>query len=179
VPFDAELFGHWWFEGPRFLELFIRKAAFDQQDFRLTSPSDYLAAHPTQQTIEPAASSWGEGGYWSVWLNEKTAWIYPHLAAARERMTELARRFVQPAPLEQRALKQAARELLLAQSSDWPFIIRTGTSPGYARQRVTDHLARFTTLYEQLIHSQIEEDFLRQTEAQDNLFPEIEFRYWR
>src|SRR5207302_422447 len=60
VPFDAELFGHWWFEGPRFLELFIRKAAFDQKDFCLTSPSNYLAEHPTQQTIEPAASSWGE-----------------------------------------------------------------------------------------------------------------------
>src|SRR5205814_484049 len=124
----------------------------------------YLEFHPVNQIATPAASSWGEGGHLSVWLNEKTAWIYPHLAAAQERMTELARRFVQPAPLEQRALKQAARELLLAQSSDWPFIIRTGTSPGYARQRISDHLARFTTLYEQLIRSRVEENFLRQVE---------------
>ncbi len=81
VPFDAELFGHWWFEGPRFLEHFIRKAG-REQDLRLTTPSDYLAAHPTLQIIQPAASTWGQNGHLSVWLDQTNAWIYPQLHAA-------------------------------------------------------------------------------------------------
>src|SRR5205823_3140847 len=147
VPFDAELFGHWWFEGPRFLELFIRQAVSDQKDFRLTIPSDYLAAHPTQQTIEPAASSWGDKGHLEVWIDKNNSWIYPHLHAAAARMSKLAQDFSvvgQPlrlpekkspgiAPtLQDRSLKQLARELLLAQSSDWAFLMRTGTAREYA-----------------------------------------------
>ena len=93
-------------------------------------------------------------------------------------MTELAQRFPQPGSLEERALKQAARELLLAQSSDWPFIMRTGTSPEYACQRLTDHLARFNALYEQLMSSQLELNTLKEFESQDNLFPEVNYHYW-
>ena len=37
APYDAELFGHWWFEGPEFLEFFIRKAVHDQRTFRLAT----------------------------------------------------------------------------------------------------------------------------------------------
>src|SRR5262249_32012039 len=68
VPFDAELFGHWWFEGPIFLERFIRKAA-KESDFSLTTPTEFLLSHPTQQTVEPAASTWGEEGHLRVWLD--------------------------------------------------------------------------------------------------------------
>src|SRR6266516_97141 len=119
APFDAELFGHWWFEGPLFLEHFIRKTA-SEQDLRLTTPSDYLAAHPTLQTIQPAASTWGENGHLRVWLDQCNAWIYPHLHAAARRMSEVARKCVNGAdPFADRMLKQLARELLLAQSSDW------------------------------------------------------------
>ena len=178
-PYDAELFGHWWYEGPEFLDLLVRKVFYDQKVFQLITPEQYLERHPRNQVAAPAASSWGEGGYWGVWLNEKTAWIYPHLATAQERMSELARRFTEPAPLDERALKQAGRELLLAQASDWPFIIRTGTSPDYARQRITEHLARFTTLYEQLVHSQVNEKALAEVESRDNIFPELDYRYWR
>jgi 1,4-alpha-glucan branching enzyme len=91
VPFDAELFGHWWFEGPRFLEQFIRRAA-NEQDFRLSTPSEHLAAHPTQQIIEPATSTWGENGYFEVWLNPSNEWIYRHLHDAARRMSEVAER---------------------------------------------------------------------------------------
>ncbi len=77
-----------------------------------------------------------------------------------------------------RALKQAGRELLLAQSSDWPFILRTGTSPDYARQRVQDHLVRFDTLYRQLKQQRVDEKWLRDVEQRDNLFPEINPGYW-
>ena len=178
APYDAELFGHWWYEGPEFLDFLVRKACCDQKVFELTTPEEFLRRNPTHQVATPAASSWGEGGYLGVWLNEKNEWIYPHLHVAQERMTELARRFPQPNALQERMLKQAARELLLAQSSDWPFILRTGTSPDYARKRVNEHLLRFTRIYEQLTAGQLDEEWLKQVEWRDNIFPDVNYRYW-
>ncbi|PZR72916.1 MAG: DUF1957 domain-containing protein [Chthoniobacterales bacterium] len=192
APFDAELFGHWWFEGPRFLESFIRKAAYQHQDLRLTSkddygqpdfqlttPTEFLASHPTQQTIAPAASSWGENGYLGVWLDETNSWIYPHLHAAARRMTEAARAHASDADaLTDRALKQLARELLLAQSSDWAFLMKTGTARHYATKRVTDHLLRFNRLFDELTNGQIDEGFLSNCEWRDNLFPDVNWRYY-
>ena len=93
-------------------------------------------------------------------------------------MTDLVNRFPEPTPLQRRALQQAARELLLAQSSDWPFILRTGTSPDYARRRVKDHLLRFIALHEQLTTTHLDERWLAQIEAMDNLFPDIDYRHW-
>jgi len=93
-------------------------------------------------------------------------------------MTELARRFPKAAKLKERALKQAARELLLAQASDWPFILRTGTSPGYARKRVKDHLLRFITLHKQLTSNRVDELWLNRIERLDNIFPDVDYRFW-
>ena len=156
----------------------MRKAYYDQDVFTLVTPSEYLESHPTQQVATPSASSWGEEGYWRVWLNETNEWIYPHLQVAQERMTELARRFENPTPLQVRALRQAGRELLLAQASDWPFILRTGTSPEYARKRVKDHLLRFIALHDQLTRASVDAAWLGELESRDNLFPEINYRYW-
>ena len=178
APYDAELFGHWWHEGPEFLDYFVRKACFDQKTFSLITPGEYLRRQPTNQIARPSASSWGEHGYWDVWLNETNAWIYPHLNIAQERMTELVRRFAQPDVLQRRALHQAARELLLAQASDWPFILRTGTSPDYASKRIKDHLLRFTKLHEQLTQRNVAENWLAQIESRDNLFADINLAYW-
>ena len=178
APYDAELFGHWWYEGPEFLDMFVRKAYFDQKTFNLITPEDYLRARPTNQIVQPAPSSWGEEGYYRVWLNEKNEWIYPHLQVAQERMTELARMQTNASALVQRAIKQAGRELLLAQSSDWPFILRTGTSPDYAARRVKDHLLRFLTIYEQVTNGRVDESWLRVVETRDNLFSEIVPEYW-
>ncbi|MGO8697946.1 MAG: glycoside hydrolase family 57 protein [Limisphaerales bacterium] len=177
-PYDAELFGHWWYEGPEFLNYFVRKACYDQKAFTLITPTEYLRRYPTQQVAMPAASSWGEEGFWRVWLNETNEWIYPHLRMAQTRMTELAEQFSGVTGLQERALKQAARELLLAQSSDWPFILRTGTSPDYATRRVKEHLARFLHLYEQLRAKTIDEPWLSQVEQMDNIFPGVNYRYW-
>jgi len=177
-PYDAELFGHWWYEGPEFLNYFVRKAYYDQKAFTLINPTEYLRRYPTQQVAMPAASSWGEEGFWRVWLNETNEWIYPHLRMAQTRMTELAEQFSGVTGLPERALKQAARELLLAQSSDWPFILRTGTSPEYATRRVKEHLARFLHLYEQLRAQTIDEPWLSQIEQTDNIFPNVNYRYW-
>jgi len=177
-PYDAELFGHWWYEGPEFLNLFMRKAYYDQKEFTFITPSEYLQRYPTQQVAMPAASSWGEEVFWRVWLNESNEWIYPHLRIAQTRMTELAEGFVGATGVTERALRQAARELLLAQSSDWPFILRTGTSPEYATRRVKDHLGRFLELHRQLLEKKVDEPWLTQIEQMDNIFPNVDYRYW-
>ncbi|HVF73383.1 MAG TPA: 1,4-alpha-glucan branching protein domain-containing protein [Chthoniobacterales bacterium] len=193
AAFDAELFGHWWFEGPLFLESFIRQAAHGQQnlrltsreqfgreDFQLTSPGDFLAAHPTQQTVSPAASSWGDKGYLGVWLDQTNSWIHPHLHAAAERLTRLARaNRNDPSPDVERVLRQLGRELLLAQASDWPFLIRTGTAKHYATKRVTDHLMRFNRLYDQASAGNVDAGFLANCEWRDNIFPDMDWRYYR
>lgn len=181
MPFDAELFGHWWFEGPRFLELLIRKAANCGDELRLTTPGEYLKRHPTQEVIEPAASSWGEGGYWGVWLHESNSWVYPHLHSAAVRMTEMARKYTTretTTPLIERALKQLARELLLAQSSDWAFLMHSGTAKHYATTRTTEHIRRFNAIRDHLECDTIDEAFLSECEARDNLFPHVDWRYY-
>src|SRR6266513_5613953 len=178
VPFDAELFGHWWFEGPRFLEQFIRQAAIER-DFCLSTPSEYLAANPTQQIIEPATATWGENCYLKVWLKTSNAWIYPQLHIAAQRMSEVARRRAEDRrPVVERMLKQLARELLLAQSSDWAFLIKTGTAREYATKRTVDHLSRFNRLHDQLVTNNVDEEFLCECESRDNLFPNINWRYY-
>ncbi len=178
-PFDAELFGHWWYEGPEFLDLFVRKAAFDQKVFRLTTPGDYLRKNPTQQMVCPSPSSWGNKGYWEVWLDQCNSWIYPHLHAAARRMTEAARRHEKTrSPFVNRTLKQLARELLLAQSSDWAFLMKTGTAVEYATRRTNDHLLRFTRLWEMLDSGQHDEALLSACEERDNLFPNVNWKYY-
>jgi 1,4-alpha-glucan branching enzyme len=196
VPFDAELFGHWWFEGPIFLEQFMRRAA-NERNCRLTTPSEYLAAHPTHQIVEPAPSSWGENGHLAVWLDPGNAWIYPHLHAATQKMSELARKYgcqivgqqhrVQGTGLAgegpavqvtDRVLKQLARELLLAQSSDWAFLMKIGTARDYATKRTIDHLARFNRLHNQFVANNLDEEFLRDCESRDNIFPNVNWRYY-
>jgi 1,4-alpha-glucan branching enzyme len=182
MPFDAELFGHWWYEGPLFLESFIRQAAARRDEqVLLTTPGEYLSRNPRLEIATPAPSSWGENGYWSVWLDKSNAWIYPHLHSAARRMTELARR--QNAAEEchlhnGRVLNQLARELLLAQSSDWAFLIQRGTAKHYATQRTNEHVQRFNTLYEQFVGGRVDEQFLSGCESRDNPFPHINWRHY-
>ncbi len=178
-PYDAELFGHWWFEGPDWLELLIRKTACDQQVVELTTPTMFLEQFPRHQVSQPAASSWGWQGYHEVWLNGANDWMYRHLHQAVERMQEVARAHPQASGLVARALNQMARELLLAQSSDWAFIMKTGTFVGYAERRFKEHLGRFTRLYDAVQHCRaVDEGDLRTIEQQDNLFPTMDYRVY-
>jgi 1,4-alpha-glucan branching enzyme len=179
-PYDAELFGHWWFEGPQFLDFLFRKMHYDQDVVKPITCSEYLSWFGDLEVCQPPMSAWGARGYAGVWLNESNGWIYPHLDMAAERMVELARRYQDPDGLEWRALNQAARELLLAQSSDWAFIMKTGTMVEYAKKRTRDHVARFDYLYRALTgQCLLEEPILREFEERDNIFLELDYRVYR
>lgn len=179
APYDAELFGHWWFEGPQFLFYLFKKLHYDQDEIQPISPVDYLDIYPDNQPQTPSASSWGAEGYNRVWINAQTDWLYLHQHAAERRMVELAERFPNAEGLQLRALNQAARELLLAQSSDWAFIITTGTMVQYAVKRFKDHIHRFTRIYEMLTtDGQIDETWLADVESKDNIFQELDYRVY-
>jgi 1,4-alpha-glucan branching enzyme len=178
-PYDAELFGHWWFEGPVFLDRLARRASL-QKKFRLSTAPEVLDENPIAAMSSPCPSSWGEGGYSAVWVDNSNDWIYPHVHHCEARMHELARRFAHPSDLERRALNQAARELVLAQASDWAFIMKTKTAVEYACDRVKAHLARFRRLDRALVGEQLgnEAGWLTDLESRDNIFPEIDYRLW-
>jgi len=179
APYDAELFGHWWFEGPLWLENLIRKMAAEQDEITLITPSEYLQRHPRCQVAVPCESSWGDKGYHEVWLCDKNDWLYRHLHWAAERMIELARRFPHADGLQRRALNQAARELLLAQASDWAFIMATGTMTEYAVRRTKTHILNFKGLWHQLTENRLEESWISELEGRHNLFPNLDYRLYR
>jgi 1,4-alpha-glucan branching enzyme len=176
-PYDAELFGHWWFEGPQWIYHVMRELG-DGGDLAPGTPGEYLAAYPVQQKAMPAASSWGRNGYNEHWVNPKTAWMWRPLHEAATRM----RQAVQGHPgaaahsLEDRVLRQAGRELMLAQSSDWPFIITNGTTEQYARRRFHDHVNRFHELLNGLERRQTDPGVLEALEYVDGIFPELDYR---
>ncbi|MDT4969756.1 MAG: 1,4-alpha-glucan branching enzyme [Acidobacteriota bacterium] len=178
-PYDAELFGHWWYEGPQFLDFVFRKLHWDQSEIEAIAPGDYLDSGVSIQKQQPSESSWGEDGYFKVWLNESNAWMYPHQHAAEERMTALANRITEPDDLVRRALNQAARELLLAESSDWAFQIYQGTTVEYATRRFRSHIRRFNALADDIERGQIGEERLAEIESRDNIFSELDYRTYR
>jgi 1,4-alpha-glucan branching enzyme len=175
APYDAELFGHWWYEGPVWLDRLIRKVEQEQDTFRLITPSEYLEEYPVNQVCLPSMSSWGHRGYNEVWLQDSNAWIYPALHSASSVMERLARKDP-TTDLERRALNQAARELLLAQASDWPFMICNGSTARYARARLETHLHRFETLAEGIQRGKIDLDGLGRMEELDAIFESVDYR---
>lgn len=178
-PYDAELYGHWWFEGPQFLDYLFRKLHYDQTEIQAVSPGDFLDSGVPVQIQRPSASSWGEKGYYKVWLNEGTAWMYPYAHDAEKKMTELANLYEHPNQTEYRILNQLARELLLAQSSDWAFQIYQGTTVQYASRRFESHIHRFNLLYEMLKNGSVNEELLGEIEWRDNIFAEVDYRAYR
>ncbi len=180
--FDAELFGHWWFEGVEFLEKVIRNTAA-RDDFRLVSPGDYLFEGKPVENSDPVSSSWGEGGYFETWLSEENAWIYPHLHRRADQLI-LATNSLQQSldsiadeivAHRKRCLSQMARELLLAQSSDWAFLMRNGDATPYARKRTEDHLDHFDELWTAYANPTSEESqtALRELENLNPIFPNL------
>lgn len=177
-PYDTELYGHWWFEGPDFIESFIRKSCEEWTNYELTTPSEYLAKYPQVQCATPSPSSWGEGSDYSVWLNPSNDWIYRDLHQCAESMIRLANTYNTPTELQKRALNQAARELMLAESSDWAFIIKGNTTVNYAKRRVNLHVERFQSLYDVITKNCIEAKTLSKVEEVDNIFPNMNYKIY-
>jgi len=178
APYDAELFGHWWFEGPQWLENVLRLVAKNNHGLQLLTCSEYLAQYPRQQQAVPSASSWGQEGYSSYWINESNDWIYPLIHKADANMAKLVSDLqgLSLSDLQKRTLNQAFRSILLAQASDWPFIMKSGTTTEYAEKRITDHLARFNYLHECIRKNRIDERYLTALEIMDDIFPDIDYR---
>ena len=177
-PFDAELFGHWWFEGPAFLESLFRQAA-SSGELGLITLGDYIRDFPDNQKSVPEFSSWGDGGFAEVWLDGSNDWIYRHVAKAVERMSELAERFPDESGLRERILDQAAREVLLAMCSDWALLMRAGKSASFARRQIEEPIANFGRIYDMLCSNTVSTEWLTRLEKRDNLFPSINYRMFR
>lgn len=178
-PYDAELFGHWWYEGPNWLYNVIKSIDSRKEQLELTTPGTYIDSYPVMQVASPCSSSWGSKGYNEVWLNKNNDWIYRHLHKSAERMIELANDYPNAKGIVEEALNQAARELLLAQSSDWAFIMKAETVIDYAERRTRDHVNRFTKLYYDIKENNIDEEWLKEIRWKDNIFPDIDYRIYR
>lgn len=180
ATFDAELFGHWWFEGPQWLDFLIRKSASDTSVISLISPLEYLDQHPMHQFGVPGMSSWGSKGFFDVWCNGKTDWVLTQVYECIRRMVIIANKSYEntTTDLTYRALNQCVRELLLAQCSDWPFIITNGTAEQYASRRIRDHVSRFHFLADSIENKTIDEQSVKALEFLDCIFPDVDYRFF-
>jgi 1,4-alpha-glucan branching enzyme len=179
--YDTELFGHWWFEGVAWLKEVLRQLSVNP-DVELTTAGDYLETDPPQEVISLPESSWGEGGGHWTWLNPQTEWMWPLIHHAERRMEQLVERYPQAEGEMLGVLNQAARELLLLEASDWPFLVSTGQAKEYASGRFQQHLARFNHLAAIADAGAVSEEdrrFLSATAELDNPFPEIDYRVFR
>ncbi|MDR1419230.1 MAG: DUF1957 domain-containing protein [Treponema sp.] len=176
--FDADDLGRLWYEGPVFIETLFREGA-KRDDLQFTNPAEFLYRQESSfQTVTPEFSSGGINGYAQTWLDASNDWIYRHLFRAAERMTEMAERFSDDSGLRERALNQAARELLLAEAADWPKMMYEGDS-AFARGRIEEHLRNFTTIYETLGSNYISTEWLTGLEKRHSIFPGINYRIFR
>ncbi len=137
APYDAELFGHWWFEGPVFLDRVVRKV-IASPELALSTPGEVIKSGRSFQRATPARSTWGDQGYAEVWLNPQNDWIWPQL--------DRATRALERALAQGQRPTAAARELLLASGSDWPFMLTMQTTVQYAQERLRRHLDQFWRL---------------------------------
>jgi 1,4-alpha-glucan branching enzyme len=181
--YDAELFGHWWFEGPRFMAAMLDRAAAAQVT-PLTA-GEYLERNPPREGVALPEGSWGDGGKHDVWLNEATRWTWGPVHAAEARFEALATQAarVEKEPLLERLLAQLGRELLLLEASDWQFLITTFAARDYAELRVSEHaedFARLALLTERRLGGgalcESDEQFVRDCETRDSIFPDFDWR---
>ncbi len=177
APFDAELFGHWWFEGPQFLShLFIKSKG---EGIKLITLKEALQVTPKIQLCNPSPSSWGQGGFHNYWLNKSNAWIVHEWSkAGREMVNICSKGLIKESNIQ--IIKQAGRELLLCQSSDWSFILKAGTTTELARERINLHLKRFWMLINTIKDNKaINERILEEIEKEDCIFPLISPIDWK
>ena len=179
-PYDAELFGHWWFEGPAWLEAIARRIAAN--GVRPVTLAQAVDAGVPEEVVTLEEGSWGEGGDHRVWLNPETEWTWDRIYDAEEALVEHLRRAAgDRSALHRRVLTQACREALVLQASDWQFLITTQSARDYAERRFAEHYAEFKRLLElgdKLIRtgalSPDEEEALRRLERDDFVFPDLD-----
>jgi 1,4-alpha-glucan branching enzyme len=185
-PFDAELFGHWWFEGPLWLEHVARAMARAEIPVALTSCGEYLSRYKPDSFLSLAEGSWGKNGTDEVWLSADTRWTWEYLYPAEIAVREAASSaHWKNSPQGQRILKQLCRELLLLESSDWQFLITTEAARGYAESRFNEHLRSFQTIEKMWerhcageVLSEEDETALKSIEVQDSVFPQVDPGFW-
>ncbi|GHV57520.1 glycoside hydrolase family protein [Spirochaetia bacterium] len=177
---DADMLGRYWYEGHQFLEALFREGSL-RNEFRFMNPAEYLYKQDsaTFETVIPEYSSCGVNGYAEMWLDASNDWIYRHGIRALDRMIELAERFPDDTGLKERSLNQAAREILLLQSSDWPRMLYKQEYADFARAQIEDALRNFTTIYEALGSNYISTEWLTNLERRHNIFPNINYRVFR
>jgi 1,4-alpha-glucan branching enzyme len=145
--YDTELFGHWWFEGADWLKHVLRRLSRSEV-VELTTASRIIDEHTPERVLALPESSWGAGGGHFTWLNADTEWMWPVIHKAERQMEALVAAYPNATGIQRDVLNQAARELLLLESSDWPFLVTTGQAKEYAMERFNEHVARFETLAE-------------------------------
>jgi 1,4-alpha-glucan branching enzyme len=177
APYDCELFGHWWYEGPWFLEGVFRAAHSKTLPFGFATPSEALDDGGAVPAAHASLSTWGRNGFLDMWLDRDTAWILRHQHELERRMVAHAKKTAPRKTGRDRILDHMTRELLLAQSSDWAFIVTTKTAAHYAEMRFRGHVDRFLKL-EALLEGAVDEDpdFRELVESEDALFPGLDHR---
>lgn len=176
--YDAELFGHWWFEGVRWLGEVLNHIASDSNVDMMTI-SEYLEAFPPEEVLHLPEGSWGVGGNHFTWDNGENHWMWPPLHDCELRMEQLAQQYQSPSEAERAVLNQAARELMLAQSSDWPFLVTTGQAREYAIQRYSQHIERFKRLAESLEQDQPDVGYAEEMWQLDKIFSDLDYTWFR
>lgn len=183
--FDSELFGHWWFEGPRFLRDVLLELNNDPA-IDVVTAAEYLERHPPQHSLHMPEGSWGDGGDHRVWLNDKTYWIWEMEYRAENMFGRLTYNLPWRENAEiRRALELAGRELLLMQASDWPFVIYTQGAVDYGIQRFCTHAERFEHMCDNAEHiaegrplSELDQLHVRDVELHDSVFENVDLNWW-
>jgi 1,4-alpha-glucan branching enzyme len=176
--FNADLFGHWWFEGIAWLGKVLRHMAHST-DINLVTMTAFMAKHPPTERVELRESSWGIGGLHFFWENEENRWVWEAIHIVEERMERLAERFTAPTADEATVLAQAAREVLLLQASDWSFLITTGQARAYAIRRFTEHTEHFDTLADSLDAGTPDTFAATAYWRQNTVFADVDYRWFR
>lgn len=185
APYDAELFGHWWFEGPEFLYYALKWISMDPEIETVTGKQQ-LELSPPKEALTLPEGSWGEGGYHYIWLNEFTQWTWKHIYKAEKRFLErLDSVDWKSDETARRILLQQGRELLLMEGSDWQFLISTWSARDYAETRITAHSDSFNDLDDVLVTflknkslDEKQQALLTMLEERDCPFADLDLSWW-
>jgi 1,4-alpha-glucan branching enzyme len=175
--YDTELFGHWWFEGIEWIKQVVKHLA-NNPAVELLTASEFVKKHPPAEVLHIPESSWGMGGNHWTWDNHDTHWMWAPIHSAESRMEALAGRYTKPDKPTTAVLNQAARELLLLQSSDWPFLVTTGQAREYAIRRFTRHVERFEALATSLENGKPDHQLADELYEVDKIYPEMDYRWF-